>query len=146
MKQSETCQIQTENCTCVNRGSFVQMDCLKDRLSIEIYLDFGQIKKGQSKNFIALTIRNKFINQIKTFSNESGDSRMIVALRIEDCKMKELKANSFERMTSLIQLILNNDEIVIIQMNAFKRLELKLKHLFLYSNKIKSIQMVCLKI
>ena len=126
MKQSEMCQIQTENCTCVNRGSSVQMDCLKDRLSYEIDLDFGQFKIGPSKKSINLTIKNMLINQIKLFANESDDFRMIVSLRIEDCKMKELKTNSFEKMNSF--------------KDSFKNLELNLKTLEIVSKRIKIIK------
>ena len=70
MKQSETCQIQTENCTCVNRGSFVQMDCLKDRLSYEIDLD--------GKTYQVKPIRNLNGHSIAPYRIHAGKSVPIV--------------------------------------------------------------------
>ena len=141
IKTAKECQIQTENCSCTNQDSFVQMECLEDQMSFEIVLYFGQLKIDQSNRLINLTIKNKFINQIKALNFSDNDySQMIVSLRIEDCKMKELKANSFEKMTSLTELYLINDEIEIIQQDAFKGLEFNLKTVEIVSNRLKLIK------
>ena len=113
IQQCRTCYIQTENCTCNNENFYFNMDCLEDQLSFENDLDFGQLKIEQSNKYIVLRIKNKFINQIKTLASESDYSQLIVSLTIENCKMKELKANSFEKMISLIELIINNDQLEI---------------------------------
>jgi len=116
------------------------MYCLEDRLSYEVDLDFGQLVIENWKRSIKLIIQNKFIYQIKKLTPDSNYSQMVVSLRIENCKMKEIKANSFEKMVSLNELFLINDNLEIIQRDSFKGLEMNLKLLEIVSNRLKVIK------
>jgi hypothetical protein len=115
MRMCDTCQIETERCICINQMSLVQIKCSEDRFSHEIDLNFGKIILKNWNGSIKLIIKNKFISQIKTFTSESDYPKLKVSLKIENYKMKELKANSFENMASLNELFLYNDNLEIIQ-------------------------------
>jgi Leucine-rich repeat (LRR) protein len=138
-KASHACQIQAENCTCIENEQDTQMNCLKNELAYSIDLDFDQLKSKYLNKSIKLEIKNKFINEIKASLAENAFTRKVTSLRIENCKIKELKANSFESMLSLRELFLNNDEIENIHPNSFAGLNSSLISLELISNRLKII-------
>ena len=134
----EACQLEQENCTCEeNERGDIQMSCVEIRFNMLIYLNLSQLSIEQSNKWIRLTIRNKFINQIKT--SEMGLSQMITSLRIDECEMRELKENSFLHMQSLTELFLTNDHLESIQVNAFRYIDSNLKILVIASNNIRQI-------
>jgi len=106
---------------------------------------FQSIVHGTIKYMVGLTVKNKFIIQMQTSETQTKLLKMIKILIIEDCNMKELKANSFLGMASLNELYLNNDQLEKIANDCFNGLELNLKILEITSNQIKIINKEMLK-
>ena len=91
----ETCKLQKENCTCQEYAiSVIQINCFENQLNSPIDLDLGQLMIEKTNKFVILMIKNKFINQIKTFENKY--SNMIKILIIVDCLMEKLRSDSLK--------------------------------------------------
>jgi len=101
LRSLKASQIQTESCTCTNNQN-IEMSCLEDQLNYSIGLD--QLKIESLNKPIAIIVRNKWISRIKSLENKY--LKNVISLRIENCKMKELKTNSFKGMISLNELFI----------------------------------------
>ena len=140
LKCIQACQIENESCKCKQidpKKEEIQMDCFKEEL-LPKSLNLNALKTVENKTLI-LNIQNKWIAEIQT-SAENHFINKIVVLAIKNSRIKEIMPNTFEHMTALTELTLNQNELQVLNKDSLHGVGACLKKLKIDANKIKRVQ------
>ena len=136
-KTSEMCQIDGEECLCVDLDLDVQkMDCFKKEQKYQI-LNLGKLNLTLMKK-TKLSIQNKNISTIESSKNNEN-MQFLIVLNVTNCLVKRIEANTFQGMKNLSKIYLNGNLIEYINNDSFNLLT-SLATLWLNSNKLTRIQ------
>ena len=125
------CTFDKESCKCDPTN---KMSCTSNSLTFKV-LDFGLM--AYKVALTELIIQNKLFNETKPVKNNI--TMYIHTLRLQNNKLRVIRANWCPYFLNLTNLWLNNNEIEDIDTAAFISLN-QLKYLDLSANKLKSIQ------
>ena len=139
--KNELCELENEICSCFDKQPSlgnIQMNCFERSGNTSFSFETLKILIKNNTN-VTLNIQNKQITQFSSTTNVSNNFRLVTSLIMENCKIAKIWTNFFMTLNFLQELYLNTNEIEILERDAFVGLELSLKKLELYSNRIKSM-------
>jgi Leucine-rich repeat (LRR) protein len=134
------CNFGNETCKCSNVNKYLVMECLLEISVVKMDLDFSLLNVSNVNKAINLTIQNKIFDTIGSSVLSPNLIKYLVSLNLENNQIKSFDASVFSKMTNLVELQLNENNIRDLNNKTFEQNMTRLETLGLGGNEISFIQ------